>query len=152
MLNVKSINWSLELPMIESLCANYYDAETLAHARRVAQLVKEDPRAMRNGPDFRDFCIALAYCRDLWEDTTIAHDEFPEDLTEGIQILTKEPCESYKDYCARISGRDSEWYMTEVEYAAWLVKINDMKDHLMQKDTLNDRLKAKYLEGMAYLL
>lgn len=147
------IDWKLELPMIKSLCQNYYDARTFAHVRRVAQLVEEDPRVMRLGPDFRDFCIALAYCHDLYEDTDIDPDEFNEELDEGISILTHyKEHESYVDYCKRISHRDNEYFMTEVEYAAWLVKLNDMKDHLMLKDTLTDKLKAKYLEGMAYLL
>ena len=138
--------------MIENLCKNYYDAKTFAHARRVAQLVEEDPRAMRLGPEFRDYCITLAYCHDLYEDTFIPHNEFDNELHEGICILTHYDFESYAEYCQRISHRDSEYFMTEVEYAAWIVKLNDMKDHLMQKETLTKRLKEKYLEGMAYLL
>jgi hypothetical protein len=33
-----------------------------------------------------------------------------------------------------------------------MVKLADMKDHLMLKETLTDKLKEKYLTGLAELL
>lgn len=36
--------------------------------------------------------------------------------------------------------------------AVYWVKIADMKDHLSQKETLTERLKEKYLEGLVILL
>ena len=142
------------LSTINQVVQSYYDEDTYYHARRVAAFVRDDPRVMIREPNFRDFCVALALCHDLYEDTDCPQDEdvFDEELTEGIEILTRKSDESYTDYCDRICGRDSDYFMRDVELAAWYVKMADMKDHLTQTATLTDKLKAKYLEGLAHLL
>ena len=144
--------YEYELPIIQSIAKNYYNKETYEHASRVVTFVATDPRVMLHERNFRYFCAALAICHDLFEDTDCPRDAFDEELTEGIDILTRKQDESYIDYCKRISARDSEYFMRDVELAAWYVKLADMKDHLTQTDTLTDKLKKKYLEGMAYLL
>lgn len=40
-------------------------------------------------------------------------------------------------------------YFTE---CAYYVKLMDVKDHLMQRETLTDKLKNKYTEALSYLL
>lgn len=144
--------YKYEISIIESIAKRYYDEKTYEHVARVAAFTREDPRIMLHEADFRDFCYALAICHDLFEDTDCPQDTFDEELTRGIDILTKKSDESYAEYCERISMRDSEYFMDDVELAAWHVKLADMKDHLTQTATLTDRLEKKYLEGMAYLL
>ena len=144
--------YKYEIPIIESIAKRFYDEKTYEHATRVAVFAREDPRIMLHEANFRDFCYALAICHDLFEDTDCPRDAFDEELVEGIEILTKKPDESYVDYCKRISMRDSDYFMRDVELAAWYVKLADIKDHLSQQATLTKKLKAKYLQGMAYLL
>ena len=146
------IKYEDELPIINMVARGCYDKKTYDHAARVATFVKEDPRVMVHDYNFRYYCEALAICHDLFEDTDCPEDAFDEDLTEGIKILTRRPDESYNDYCDRVCMRDSEYFATDIELAAWYVKMADMKDHLTQTATLTDKLKAKYLEGMAHLL
>lgn len=144
--------YKYEIPIIESIAKRFYDEKTYEHAARVAAFVQEDPRIMLHEASFRDFCYALAICHDLFEDTNCPRDAFNEELVEGIEILTKKSDESYSEYCKRLSMRDSDYFMRDVELAAWYVKLADMKDHLTQTATLTDKLKAKYLKGMSYLL
>ena len=144
--------YKYEIPLIKSIAKRYYDEKTYKHAARVAAFVQEDPRIMLHEANFRDFCYVLAICHDLFEDTDCPRDAFDEELVEGIDILTKKQDESYSAYCKRISMRDSDYFMRDVELAAWYVKLADMKDHLIQTATLTDKLKKKYLEGLPYLL
>ena len=154
--------YEYELPIIQSIAKNYYNKETYEHASRVVTFVVTDPRVMLHERNFRYFCAALAICHDLLEDTELGLGEnqrkylmnaVGEELYEAIDIISwRKSDESYIDYCKRISARDSEYFMTDIELAAWYVKLADMKDHLTQTDTLTDELKKKYLEGMAYLL
>lgn len=65
-----------------------------------------------------------------------------------VAILTKDKEQSYVDYCIEIKNSIS---LFSGQLAYW-VKLADMKDHLSKTETLTDKLKAKYLEGLAYLL
>ena len=144
--------YSHDLPMIDLIAKTYYDEQTYNHAQRVANFIRYDTKIkMGYDNDFRDFCTALALCHDLFEDTNIPKDIFNEELTKGIEILTRKPKESYIKYCNRVNLRNKQYY-NNIDLAAWYVKLADMKDHLTQTETLTDKLKAKYLEGMTYLL
>lgn len=143
--------YSHDLPMIDLIVKTYYDEQTYNHVQRVANFIRYDAKMKDYDNDFKDYCIALALCHDLFEDTDIPKNIFNEELTKGIEILTRKSKESYIKYCDRINLRNKSYY-NHIDRAAWYVKLADMKDHLTQTETLTDKLKAKYLEGITYLL
>lgn len=56
------------------------------------------------------------------------------------------------DYLIALLMHGFSWaFMIMLPIAYW-VKIADMKDHLIQTATLTDKLKEKYLRGLAILL
>ncbi len=55
---------------------------------------------------------------------------------------------SYTEYCKRIDLATS----TYTGKPAYYVKFADIKEHLYLTDTLTNRLKEKYLNGLRYLL
>lgn len=61
-----------------------------------------------------------------------------------LSALTKEKDETYIEYISRLKVSRSKY--------SYMVKLTDMKEHLMQKDTLTERLKDKYWEALSYLL
>ena len=67
----------------------------------------------------------------------------------ALDLLTKPADMNYDDYCKRIRSAAGDKVFG---YLAYRVKIADMKDHLMQTETLTDKLKTKYLSGLRYLL
>lgn len=70
-----------------------------------------------------------------------------------LERLTKKTSENYIDYIKRLRTlRDSSETDTIDLIVAYIVKLADMKDHLMQKDTLTDKLKEKYWNALPYLL
>ena len=123
-----------------------YDEKTLAHAMRVAAYATECPLLVEED---RDYAIALAILHDLIEDTDVKLETIQIDLREGLTYLTKEKNETYVNYCKRVKGCASSGWRGR---CAYIVKLADMKDHLSLKETLTDKLKAKYLEGLAVLL
>lgn len=126
---------------------HHYDEKTLAHAMRVAAYVADSPFVAEEN---QGFTIALAILHDLIEDTAVELIDIQSlELRHGLIYLTKQEDESYVDYCNRIKQGLTEGWMGQ---CAYVVKLADMKDHLSLKDTLTDKLKAKYLEGLAVLL
>ena len=125
----------------------HYDEKTLAHAMRVAAYVADSPFIAEEN---QGFAIALAILHDLIEDTRVelVNIKF-EELRQGLAYLTKRESESYVDYCFRIKQGLTEGWIGQ---CAYVVKLADMKDHLSLTETLTDKLKAKYLEGLAVLL
>jgi (p)ppGpp synthase/HD superfamily hydrolase len=121
------------------------------HAYRVAQYVADNLRVPYN---LLHDSIAVALCHDLLEDGFVEEEELKETFADSprvfnaIKILTKSKDISYDEYCMKIGSRGRS---EENDIAYW-VKIADMKDHLMQTETLTDRLKEKYLSGLRYLL
>ena len=69
--------------------------------------------------------------------------------TEALKFLTKPKDMKYTEYCKKLRPG---YHATDAQRCAYYVKIADMKDHLAQTETLTDRLKKKYLEGLAELL
>ncbi len=128
------------------LAKEYYSEKGYEHAMRVAGYVAEMMIIPR---EYRDECICLAIMHDLVEDTEFEYSAYmPEYFGKALELLTKPKEMSYVDYCKRLRCTD----YTNYKMCAYWVKLADMKDHLCQTETLTDKLKAKYLEGMAYLL
>ena len=137
----------LTMRQVEKICKQYYDEATYDHAQRVADYVLESglvPITM-----WED-CIKLALMHDLIEDTDYKGEDLPPRFKEALMLLTKPKGMKYVDYCKQL--KPYRGYATAVQLAAYYVKLADMKDHLAQKETLTDRLKQKYLEGLAELL
>ena len=127
----------------------YYSKKGYDHAMRVAGYVAEMEIIPR---EYRDECVALAIMHDLCEDTDFSESynfqSLPEYFKNALILLTKPKEVSYVDYCKELRCTDfTNWKM-----CAYWVKLADMKDHLCQKETLTDKLKEKYLEGLAELL
>lgn len=126
------------------MAKQYYKPDTYEHAIRVAGYVADNNMI----PDEdMDICISLAIMHDLAEDTNYREfNDIPYLLQNGMEAITKKKDESYIKYIKNIANnRDN------VPEAYW-VKLADMKDHLMQTETLTDKLKEKYLVALPYLL
>lgn len=135
----------MKVSMAMELAAKYYDENTYAHAMRVAGYVAQN---MTIPYEYRDECVALAICHDLIEDTECSIVGFPDNFGEALKLLTKPKGEDYVEYCKRLRPVRGTHYQN----CAYWVKLADMKDHLTLTDTLTDRLKEKYLVGLAVLL
>ena len=125
----------------------YYDKETFDHAKRVAGYTSDNEAIPI---DIRNECWCVAMMHDLLEDTDYEpYELYPdyEDAYKALRLLTNKG-EKYEDYCERIHNSAR----TRYGQIAWFVKLADIKDHLALKDTLTDRLKEKYLNGLRYLL
>lgn len=127
------------------IAAQYYSQEKLEHVLRVAIYVSENNMIPE---EYMDECVALAIMHDLLEDTTFKPDKLPENFKRALEILTKAEDVNYDEYCKYIK---KVCCLSYGKCAYW-VKMADMKDHLSLTDTLTDRLKAKYLSGLKYLL
>lgn len=127
------------------IASRYYDRQTYDHALRVASYVAQN---MTIPYEYRDECVALAICHDLIEDTSCSLVGFPDNFRESLKLLTKPKDMDYVEYCKRLHPSQGAHYQN----CAYYVKLADMKDHLTLTDTLTDRLKEKYLAGLAVLL
>lgn len=122
----------------------YYDEKTYDHACRVALYVVEN-RALIDY-EIRMECFALAYLHDLLEDTDFDIElirQYDTVLAKQLEIITHDKKkDTYEEYIAKIPrGSIAYW-----------VKMADIKDHLMLKDTLTDKLKEKYIGALRILL
>ena len=126
------------------MAKRYYEPDTYEHALRVAVNVADNQMI----PDSKmDICISLAIMHDLIEDTTYREFNTVSIVLEhGMKNITKRKDENYIDYIKNIVSNKST-----CPEAYW-VKLADIKDHLMQTETLTDRLKEKYLAALSYLL
>ena len=125
---------------------NYYTKDGYDHALRVAGYVAEN---LVIPEDKMDTCITLAIMHDLIEDTNYDYTEnggLTRYFINCLDFLTKRKEESYVDYISKIRENARDYP------EAWWVKLADMKDHLMQKDTLTEKLRNKYLEALPELL
>lgn len=135
-------------------CEKHYDAETFAHAMRVACI----STTLSNKDDNGDLFIS-ALCHDLIEDTDVTLDDlrttlssslssFDRDYTcciSAIECVTRnKETETYKEYIKRIKESTNS--------DAQIIKIADLKDHLEQKDTLKENLKERYIDALCELL
>lgn len=132
------------------IAATWYSEDKFAHVCRVAEYV--DANSMIDDGD-KDVCISLALLHDLFEDTDYndnydIEDVFDMDMRRAICLLSKPIHMSYPDYIKSIRNTQGQSWR---EWAYW-VKLADMKDHLMQKETMTDYLREKYWEAIPYLL
>lgn len=130
----------------------YYPQDKFYHACRVAEFVMANDAILSH---VKEQCYIVALLHDLLEDT-----DFDIKLVEEaeicyysggctqhiskalLQLTHDKEKDSYEEYIAKIpKGSIAYW-----------VKIADMKDHLTQTATLTDKLKEKYLRGLAILL
>lgn len=131
-----------------SLCAKYYNPDTFQHCLRVAKYAIEN---VCLSEEERQIAFCVAMCHDLLEDTDATIDEIckvtdssKEFVKNVLTALTKEKPETYVDYIKRLKKCKSIY--------PYIIKLSDMKDHLMQVETLTDKLKEKYQEALPYLL
>ncbi len=129
----------------KEMANKHYDEKGLAHAYRVAKYVEENELIPE---EIKERCIALGYMHDLVEDTDYKPDEkmLDKQFIECLGFLTKEKGRPYLDYIKDISSHKASHPET------FWTKCADMKDHLMLKDTLTERLRDKYMKAMPYLL
>jgi len=125
------------------MAKEYYDEATYGHAARVAQYVSENNMIPE---DRLEDCIALAWMHDLLEDTDYNANGLPNHMYDCLQILTKPESEDYISYIKKIKKQANNYR------EAYWVKLADMKDHLLQTETLTEKLKEKYLMALPYLL
>ena len=132
------------------LASKWYPDKKFFHAMRVAEYATDQP-LLQEDPELIESLFVVGLLHDILEDTKLTSDELYkctyiyQDEYDAIEILThhKEDC-SYEDYIKQIVDSKSQ--------LALLVKRADMKDHLMQSDTLSDKLKEKYYPVIKYLL
>jgi len=140
-----------KVPIFEQmlhLALTHLPAKTYDHSLRVMIYVMCNDSIPQ---DIHDDCIIAAIAHDLIEDAHLEPRDFPtldDDLWDALQALTKRDNEDYVEYIKNIKGARG----VRFGQIAYWVKIADMKDHLSQKHTLTDKLKAKYLEALPFLL
>lgn len=131
------------------------DEKTYEHAKAVAEYVTSGSLrflAMQMGLDLW-VLKQVAFLHDALEDTDYKpgqQDTMPNVVWDSVKVLTKHKDESYEEYLIKIK-RSLEQDKHTYAYP-YLVKLADMKDHLNRKETLTDKLKEKYLNGLAILL
>lgn len=134
-------------------CEKHYDAETFAHAMRVACI----STTLSNKEDKGELFVS-ALCHDLIEDTEVTLDDlrmvlssnsnYNDDYTyciRDIECVTRnKETETYHEYITRIKKNISR--------DTTIIKIADLKDHLEQKDGLKESLKDRYVDALCELL
>lgn len=127
------------------LAEEVYQKKKLQHAIRVAnyavEIVSHDSRKRLQRHLNEDYAFTVGILHDIVEDTDIKieeiYDEFPVEIAEAVEILTKPNDVEYVDYIENI--------LKSGNTLAFWVKKADMKDHIAQTETLTDKLKEKYL-------
>ena len=146
-----------------NLCKKYYTTDTFLHAVRVAEYAINNPISKflisNNTISINEddiYCFAL--CHDLFEDTECSVDEVCEAtgccnrFVESIlKPLTKDDNTDYNFYIIELY-KNKYQADTESHLMSYLIKLSDMKDHLMEKETLTNYLKNKYNDALPYLL
>ena len=130
-------------------CSKKYIGITFQHCFRVACYAIANPCIVNEGE--KDIVFKLAMCLDLLEDTDATIEEIcgvvnmeRKIVEDTLTMLTKNKEETYVEYIKRLRNSENKF--------AYIIKLADMKDHLMQKETLTEKLKEKYWEAMPYLL
>lgn len=136
----------------------YYDKNNFTHCERVVMagnpsapyyIKGKFPGLELSVEEIKEDLVCVAWLHDIYEDTSCPH-FFEGDIEKALRLLTHDKIKnSYPDYLKKIKKEAELSYAGQLAY--W-VKIADMKDHLSQTLTLTDKLKAKYLEGLAILL
>lgn len=131
---------------LAQLAEKHYSKKKFAHAVRVATYAFEKALVTKGIKPEEAYAVGLAH--DLIEDTCCTPDELLEVmdsfLVGDVLMLTKDDEEEYGQYIMHIVTTGSD--------LAKLVKGADMKDHMMQYDTLTDKLLNKYKPYLGYFL
>lgn len=134
---------------IIALCTKNYDQKTFDHCLRVANYAVDN--VCLRSSDEKKTAFTFALCHDLLEDTSVTVMEIS--VATGYSVsfikdilgaLTKTKDETYIEYIERLKTNKSIY--------PYIIKLADMKDHLVQTETLTDRLKEKYWNALPYLL
>ena len=135
--------------MALAIINKYLPPKKIAHSLRVAQYAMEDydfyeQKAISSLEDI----FITAVLHDVIEDSECTFEDLeeagiPAYCIHYVKELTKSEDEPYLDYVRRVGNGSA---------MAVIVKRADMKDHLLLKDTLTDKLKDKYLPAIPYLL
>ena len=138
----------IEFSSLLHYAATYLPKDKYEHSLRVMLYVMCNDHI----PEYvHDDCIVVAIAHDLIEDGKISVSDLPkmsDNTFDALEIITKSEDQSYVDYIKDIKASS----LSIPGQIAYWVKIADMKDHLMQKATLTEKLKEKYLEALPYLL
>ena len=128
------------------LAEKFYPKKKFIHATRVATYAMEKAILRRDIKPEEAYAVGLAH--DLLEDTECTCDDLDpvmdKFLIGDILALSKNDGESYDHYIADLLENGSE--------LAKLVKGADMKDHMMQTETLTEKLWEKYKPHLKYFL
>lgn len=128
------------------LCIEFYPKKKMIHALRVAEYAYEAAKEAQLVSPYDAYLVGLAH--DLIEDTECPQDKLQEilgtDLFSAVVILTKDDRDKYDKYIHSI--------LDSGDKLAILVKRADMKDHLMQTETLTEKLRDKYLPVVGLFL
>lgn len=136
---------------VYEILLRHYSFENYLHADRVSNNILNNlviPKALV------DDCYWVAWFHDIIEDSVNRNsleedlEQLPAHIVEAVKILSKPKSMPYTEYCKQIKLATS----TYAGKLAYYVKLADIKDHLSLTDTLTDRLKEKYLNGLRYLL
>ena len=129
-------------------CKAKYNDKTFRHCEAVASYAESNPCTTTENADV---IFKIAMCHDLLEDTNATLEEIcqvtglEKDFAEKVLgLLTKGYDENYSAYIKRLRETQNPY--------AYIVKIADMKDHLLRTDTLTDKLRAKYWAALPDLL
>lgn len=125
----------------------WYSNKKLAHCIRVALYAANDP--LITDKEYRESLWTVGLLHDILEDTGCTTNEVYQVLNfteiEALKEIThnKEEC-TYEEHLKNILKNNNPIVMA--------VKRADVKDHLMQEDTLTDKQKEKYFPTIKYLL
>lgn len=131
-----------------TLLNKYLPPKKIAHSLRVAQYALEDYDFYEYPMVNSDDIFITAILHDVVEDSDCTFEDLkysgiPDYIITDLKYLTKNENEEYLDYIKRCTSGPA----TPI-----IVKRADMKDHLLLKDTLTDKLKDKYLPAIPYIL
>jgi len=142
---------------LEALCRDNYNDKTYNHAHRVARYVTNNPVLRGNEERYFAYCVAL--CHDLIEDTGVKKEDISIITTSFGKELYLYGCSIADSVSELTHDKENESYVKYIQRVrnsgnliAYVVKLADMKDHFMQKETLTDKFKEKYLNAIGELL
>ena len=112
------------------------------HTKRVVNYVYDIAMRSYCDTDEEVLCVVLAYLHDVIEDGSERAEEYIKEyfgslVLDYVLLLThRKDEETYPEYIDRVLAGPR---------VVQVVKRADMKDHLLQKETLTPKLKEKYL-------
>lgn len=127
----------------------FYGNDDYYHAMRVAAYVSENGMVPC---DSIGICAVLAVIHDLPKNSQFDyHRDFCGSICkpyiyECLKILAWDKKDTYEDYIKNIKKNRG------IYPEAYWVKIADIKDHLIQKETLEDGAMEKYIAALLQLL